>query len=105
MRNRFHRCVLNAYSQRLGAGRKPGEEVNVIAGDGAGLPPLRAVTDSGAGASLRQAADREEEQRKHGACYHLQAAEHADCQSRYPTLDLDSCASTWGSCRCSHQRN
>lgn len=70
--NRFYRRVLYAYLQSLRACWKPGENINVIAGDYVSLP-LRALADSRAGVSLRHGADREGDERKQRTCYHLHA--------------------------------
>lgn len=71
----FHRRVLNAYLQRLRARWEPGENINVKAGDSESLP-LGALADGRAGVSLRCSADREGDERKQCARYHL----HADWQ-------------------------
>lgn len=91
--NRFHRCVLYAYLQCLRACWKPGENINVKAGDCVSLP-LRALADSRAGVSLRRGADREGDERKQRACYHLHAGLPlaASVGSKYPLTVL--CLST-----------
>lgn len=68
----FHRRVLNAYLQRLRARWEPGENINVKAGDSESLP-LGALADGRAGVSLRCSADREGDERKQCARYHLHA--------------------------------
>ena len=90
--NRFYRCVLYAYLQRLRARWKPGENINVKAGDGALSLPLWALADSRAGVSSlrRGAAGRQADERKQCARYHLHAGwraarRHCRCKSICPT--------------------
>lgn len=73
-RNTFTDAFLYAYLQCLRACWKPGENINVNAGDGVTLP-FRALADSRAGVILRRSADRQSDERKQGACYHLHAGE------------------------------
>lgn len=78
-----------AYLQCLRAGWKPGENINVKAGDGVSLP-LGALADSRAAVRLlrRAAADLESDERKQRTCYH-----HLHTGSRFKNIPNDFCFS------------